>query len=113
MSPTDFTAMVNAAFRLNHVDLDYIITNVKSNIADEVAWREKSASFDPSTVPATVIGIQEKSVASFPLKMRHADSYISERVALIGFVPHPSLTPMSNMKLVTRRTQYTRWRARA
>ncbi|KAA8903579.1 hypothetical protein FN846DRAFT_780004 [Sphaerosporella brunnea] len=88
MSPTDFAAMVNAAFRLSHVDLDYIFANVKTGIANEVAWREKNTAFDPWRVPATVTGVQEKTVASFPLKMRHADSYISERVALIGDAAH-------------------------
>jgi ubiquinone biosynthesis monooxygenase Coq6 len=85
MNPTDFVAMVNAAFRLSHVDLGYIIANIEAGFANEVAWREKSTPFDPSQVPATVMDVQEKSVASFPLKMRHADSYISERVALIGY----------------------------
>jgi ubiquinone biosynthesis monooxygenase Coq6 len=77
--------MVDAAFRLNHVDIEYITSHLTSGLVEEVAWREKASSFE-RCVPARVIGVQEKSVASFPLKMRHADSYISERVALIGFV---------------------------
>jgi len=102
LSSDDFAAMVNAAFRLSHVDINFMISSLKNGLADEVAWREKLTPFDISRVPSTVLAVQEKSVASFPLKLRHADSYISERVALIGFVidpPHfspPSLTTHSD-----------------
>ncbi|KAA8896124.1 hypothetical protein FN846DRAFT_921820 [Sphaerosporella brunnea] len=50
-------------------DLDYIFANVKTVIANEVAWREKNTAFDPWRVPATVTGIQGKTVAGFLLKM--------------------------------------------
>lgn len=86
LSPEDFTAMINAAFRLSHVDIAYMASHFQSGLVDEVAWRESASSFDASKIPARAVGVQEKSVASFPLKMRHADSYISERVALIGWV---------------------------
>jgi ubiquinone biosynthesis monooxygenase Coq6 len=87
LSPQDFTAMVNAAFRLSTVDLEYLHTQ-PSNQADEVSWRLQHTPVNPHTVPATVTGVQEGSIASFPLKFRHADTYIAERVALIGDAAH-------------------------
>ena len=86
LEPQDFVAMVNAAFRLSHVDIDYMASHLTSGLVEEVAWRETATAFDQSRVPARAVDVQARSVASFPLKMRHADSYISERVALIGYV---------------------------
>lgn len=83
LAPNDFTAMVNAAFRLSHVDIDYI-KDLDEGIAGDVQWRESVSQFDYARVPGRIVGVQEKSVASFPLRMRHADSYIAERLALVG-----------------------------
>ena len=91
LSPEDFAAMVNAAFRLSHVDLEFMHT-VSSGQADELHWREKHTPFDDALVPSRVIqsaeGVQSGSVASFPLRMRHAASYTGERVALVGDAAH-------------------------
>jgi ubiquinone biosynthesis monooxygenase Coq6 len=62
-----------------------MVEHLRTGIAEEVVWREKATNFDEARMPPRVIDIQEKSVASYPLKMRHADTYVSERVALIGF----------------------------
>lgn len=78
------TAMVNAAFRLSPVDIDFMLSNMKTGISEEVEWRESATPADESLLPTRVVDVQEGSVAMFPLKMRHADSYIAERVALIG-----------------------------
>jgi ubiquinone biosynthesis monooxygenase Coq6 len=79
----DFCALVNAAFRLSAVDLAYLHTMPEGQ-KEEVEWREKNTRFNEDKVPMKVINVQEGSVAPFPLKMRHADSYITERVALVG-----------------------------
>lgn len=81
--------MVNAAFRLSYIDIDYI-GGLGEGIIGEVQWRERVSQFDYARVPSRVIGVQYKSVASFPLRMRHADSYIAERIALVGleFIPY-------------------------
>ncbi len=87
LSAKDFIAMVNAAFRLSPEDLAYLHT-LPSGQAEEVAWRIEHTGYDVSRVPQEVVGVQEGSVASFPLKLRHADTYIGERVALVGDAAH-------------------------
>ncbi|GAW14293.1 hypothetical protein ANO14919_036940 [Xylariales sp. No.14919] len=83
----DFTALVNAAFRLNSVDLQFMHT-MNSGHEDELAWRLQHTHFDAQAVPQNAVGVQEGTVASFPLKMRHADTYIGERIALVGDAAH-------------------------
>lgn len=79
----DFVALVNAAFRLSHVDLKFYET-LTEGIVDDVQWRESVTKFDQSLVPPRVTGVQDATRASFPLKLRHADTYIAERIALVG-----------------------------
>ncbi|KAK4132332.1 ubiquinone biosynthesis hydrox [Trichocladium antarcticum] len=87
LSARDFVAMVNAAFRLSPTDLAYMQTQ-ESGQADEYAWRLAHTPFDHRAVPQTVAAVQEGTTASFPLKLRHADTYIGERVALVGDAAH-------------------------
>jgi ubiquinone biosynthesis monooxygenase Coq6 len=87
LNEKDFVSMVNAAFRLGTTDLRYFNT-LEGGQEEEVAWREQHSHFDVSKIPRRVIGVQEGSVASFPLKMRHADTYIGERIALVGDAAH-------------------------
>ncbi|KAJ5769946.1 uncharacterized protein N7511_001997 [Penicillium nucicola] len=76
-----FLAMVNAAFRLDMTDLTYMMgmdtpsstTASDSSHEDELTW--------PTA-------LQEGTVASFPLRFRHAAQYISPRVALVGDAAH-------------------------
>ncbi|KAJ8071571.1 hypothetical protein OCU04_001894 [Sclerotinia nivalis] len=96
LSPKDFIAMVNAAFRLSTVDLKYMHTQ-SSGQAEEVSWRLQHTPISGS-VPAPVTGVQENSIASFPLKMRHADTYIGERIALVGDAAH-TIHPLAGQGL--------------
>ena len=97
LSPEDFVATVNAAFRLSPVDLGYLHTQASGQV-EEVSWRLQHREFDAQMVPQKVVGVQEGTVASFPLKMRHADSYIGERVALVGDAAH-TIHPLAGQGL--------------
>jgi len=97
LSARDFVALVNAAFRLGMVDLQFMHT-MTSGHEDELAWRLQHTHFDPRAVPQKVVGVQEGTVASFPLKMRHADTYIGERVALVGDAAH-TIHPLAGQGL--------------
>lgn len=100
LSPTDFVAMVNAAFRLSTVDLQYMLS-ISSGQVEELAWRLEHTSTlerDADLIPPAVSSVQEGSVASFPLRLRHADSYVSERIALVGDAAH-TIHPLAGQGL--------------
>jgi ubiquinone biosynthesis monooxygenase Coq6 len=102
LDPSDFASMVNAAFRLQITDLNYFLDHLESiNIADELSWRlpntQRSTTNLPSDFP-TVTAAQKGSIASFPLRMRHASTYTGHRVALIGDAAH-TIHPLAGQGL--------------
>ncbi|KAF8476912.1 hypothetical protein BDZ91DRAFT_769216 [Kalaharituber pfeilii] len=97
LSSAEFVALVNAAFRLTPTDLKYYET-YQEGLVEDIAWRESEVSVDSTLVPPRVIGVQEGTVASFPLKMRHADTYIGERIALVGDAAH-TIHPLAGQGL--------------
>lgn len=70
-------------------DLKYIcgLTNSKE-IVSEIEWRDSRLEIEEGLHPPDVIGVEDNTRASFPLKLRHADSYIAERIALLGDAAH-------------------------
>ncbi|KAL5340795.1 ubiquinone biosynthesis monooxgenase [Aspergillus crustosus] len=97
LSPKAFISMVNAAFRLSMPDLQYMMRMERPSTPiasldenpheDELTWRLQHTPPVPH-LPLFVTGVQENSVASFPLRFRHASTYISPRVALVGDAAH-------------------------
>ncbi|KAI1383509.1 ubiquinone biosynthesis hydrox [Hypoxylon trugodes] len=93
----DFVALVNAAFRLTPVDLEFMHTQT-SGQEEELLWRLQHTQFNSRAIPQTVTGVQDGTIASFPLRMRHADAYAGERVALVGDAAH-SIHPLAGQGL--------------
>ena len=86
----DFSALINAALRLSPVDIEYMTSQASGQIS-ELAWRQPIMErSNPSPIPTIpcICSIEEDTVASFPLRYRQADSYVSSRVALIGDAAH-------------------------
>lgn len=95
LKPQSFLAMVNAAFRLPMTDLKYMMGMQSSSEPDaenqhenELTWRLNHIPQQPHLLPPPVTGLQPGSLASFPLRFRHASTYISPRVALVGDAAH-------------------------
>ena len=97
LSPTDFIALVNAGFRLSPTDLEYLHT-LPSGQESEVTWREQHTPVNERGLPMRVAAVQPGTVASFPLRMRHADTYTGERVALVGDAAH-TIHPLAGQGL--------------
>ncbi|KAM5355713.1 hypothetical protein ACJ41O_002359 [Fusarium nematophilum] len=97
LPPRDFIAMVNAAFRLKPVDIGFMHSQTAGQ-EEELAWRMQHTAVDAEMIPQAVVGVQEGTVASFPLKLRHADTYIGERVALVGDAAH-TIHPLAGQGL--------------
>ncbi|KAL8714819.1 MAG: hypothetical protein Q9220_001332 [cf. Caloplaca sp. 1 TL-2023] len=99
LSSEDFISMVNAAFRLDNVDLEYMHT-INEGQAEELAWRRSviGVKENEASMPRIVEGVQENSVASFPLRYRQADAYTSSRIALVGDAAH-SVHPLAGQGL--------------
>lgn len=104
LSDIDFAAMIDAAFRLDVVDLDYI-SHLSSGQVSELEWRTSIASTTTTTkssslppLPRRVTSVQPNSIASFPLRLRHADVYTAERIALIGDAAH-TIHPLAGQGL--------------
>ncbi|RIB04194.1 hypothetical protein C2G38_2008486 [Gigaspora rosea] len=100
----NFIHLVNAAFRLRIADLEYLYSQLENcdiEFVKEFEWRqsiEKKAGIGNEIFPPLVLDVQEKSRAEFPLKMRNAESYVKERIALIGDAAH-TIHPLAGQGL--------------
>lgn len=118
--------MINAAFRLPQLSLQYLYNRLSEaqaagtpltaqQVQEEILWREKSHGIDhhsalstssamrsdsaakiPPTdshlLPPLVTSIQTGSIASFPIRFNHTESYLGEgpgaRTVLVGDAAH-------------------------
>lgn len=104
LDPKVFSSLVNAAFILDDADLDYyykvlgetpndpatnetVIEDINGRI-NQVWDALKDDSLIDEYYPPQVVDIVDKTRARFPLKLSHADSYCSDRIALVGDAAH-------------------------
>lgn len=93
-----FLALINAAYRLDMVDLSYILS-LKSylEIEDQIKWRLRVYQKN-ELVPSFAINLQDNTRASFQLGTRHLRNYIKERIVLLGDAAH-TIHPLSGQGL--------------
>lgn len=111
-----FVSLLNAAIKLDEVDLDYVLNKLAADpndfsVIDDIGWR--LSALEPDNLPGDhdynsgnklpfempeIVSVQPKSRAAFPLKMAHVDSYISHRVALLGDAAH-TIHPLAGQGL--------------
>jgi ubiquinone biosynthesis monooxygenase Coq6 len=102
LSPAGQLSMINAALRLCQTDLEYLFTLDPSSPEqheDEFTWRLQHTDAPNLSQPLPVIAsIQADTLASFPLRFRHATSLIAPRIALIGDAAH-TIHPLAGQGL--------------
>ena len=100
LPPPAQTAIINAALRLSQTDIQYLFTlppSPNQAHADELTWRLQHTPPPPHPLPL-ITSIQESTLASFPLRFRHASSLTSPRIALIGDAAH-TIHPLAGQGL--------------
>lgn len=97
LNDEQFTAMLNAAAKLSPAELDYLYKVADTdadNLISEVTWRLDIFNKTLQTpeqhedFPLEIDFIAPNSRAKFPLKLSNADTYVEERVALVGDAAH-------------------------
>jgi ubiquinone biosynthesis monooxygenase Coq6 len=97
LNDDQFTYMLNAAAKLTPEELQYlykVADQHPAELIDEIKWRLEIFNHKLSTpeqaedFPLEIDYIAPNSRAKFPLKLSNADSYVEERVALVGDAAH-------------------------
>lgn len=129
--PSVLARMINAAFRLPDVSMRYLHDRIleryeagkpitDEEIKAEILWREQSHSIDHTSayssvtidsgippqdaemVPPQVTSIQPGTIASFPLRYNHTETYVGEgqgsRTVLVGDAAH-TIHPLAGQGL--------------
>lgn len=102
LSPCSLVQVLNAALRLSQTDIKYLFTlstDFETAHESEVRWRlQHTPPPRISTPPPAITGVQAGSVASFPLRFRHATTLTAPRVALVGDAAH-TIHPLAGQGL--------------
>lgn len=120
LSPEALSAMVNAAFQLPYDSIQYLYDLLLQGVSDAellkaIEWRSSYEVLGPEDMPSPfsgqyppeVVAIQAGSVASFPLRYSHSNTYLGEtgpgsttaaRTVLVGDAAH-SMHPLAGQGL--------------
>lgn len=112
LSPEALVKMVNAGYTLHEAPLARVVEQVLAadrdgqpidsetlgNLIREIQIDGGSIGPDDALLPYTVDSIPPKSVASFPLKLTHAEKYMGQRTVLVGDAGH-TIHPLAGQGL--------------
>ncbi|WVR07699.1 ubiquinone biosynthesis monooxygenase COQ6 [Kwoniella sp. DSM 27419] len=111
LDPEALTAMVNAGFTLPESTLTVLtdamiasdargasLTRDEINMIIATTPSPPTSDADQPILPPTVASIHAPSVASFPLRLTHAEEYLGERTALVGDAAH-TIHPLAGQGL--------------
>ncbi|OAP63910.1 ubiquinone biosynthesis monooxygenase COQ6 [Fonsecaea erecta] len=107
LPPAAQRAMINAALRLSQTDIQYMFTLPAGTSSDpegqqhedELQWRLQHTPAPSISRPVPLVtSVQENTLASFPLRLRHATSLTGPRVALVGDAAH-TIHPLAGQGL--------------
>lgn len=90
--------MVNAAFNASPAELEYLYKNIGTDgqplvdFQSEIEWRSSVQEAEKRGIghgredykAPKVVDVQENTRAPFPLKLRNSNSYVEDRVVLVG-----------------------------
>jgi len=90
--------LVNAAFNASPAELEYLCKNIGPDgqplvdFQSEIEWRASVQEAEKRGISRgredykapKVIDVQENTRAPFPLRMRNSNSYVEDRVVLVG-----------------------------
>ena len=87
-------------------------TTISEMISELNSSGEAFITAEQAILPATVTHVEPKSVASFPLRLSHAESYLGDRTVLVGdaaHTTHPLAGQGLNMGLADVRVLAETW----
>lgn len=88
------------------------VETISSMISELNATGEAFLTAEDAILPAQVTTIEAKSIASFPLRLSHADTYLGDRTVLVGdaaHTTHPLAGQGLNMGLADVRVLAETW----
>lgn len=100
-----FPELVNAAMTIDEPEMKFIYDKLYANpldlsVLEDISWRQSKLNEEviEENYPLPVVEVIAGSRARFPLKMLHADTYTSNRVALVGDAAH-TIHPLAGQGL--------------
>lgn len=127
LEPDALTMLVNAGYTMHEEPLDALVqavlladkagtplpaSTVSALIAELNINGDAFLTAETAILPANIESVEPKSVASFPLRLSHADTYLGDRTVLVGdaaHTTHPLAGQGLNMGLADVRVLAETW----
>ena len=117
LNPAALTEMINAGYSMPEAALEKLTERILASPPSESELQMLMLQLDlgnagQSSLPPTIHSVHPPSVASFPLRLSHADTYLGDRTVLIGDAAH-TVHPLAgqglNMGLADARSLANVW----